>query len=150
MVESELQHYYNCVRNELKITTVAHLKYASDEDLKQLGMSRPEIRRLRKFYEKYFPHGYLSKIKRLLQNPKRDDSTIMTTTNSIGEGGGNGGNGGGGGGPKVPSSPSRVPNNKHIIPTDSICVNKQLGVGEFGIVQQGVWTNGTERVKTFT
>lgn len=25
-------------------------------------------------------------------------------------------------------------------------MNKQLGIGEFGIVQQGVWTNGTERV----
>lgn len=48
---------------------------------------------------------------------------------------------------KVPSSPNKVPNNKHIIPLDSICVNKQLGVGEFGIVQQGVWTNGNERIQ---
>lgn len=47
---------------------------------------------------------------------------------------------------KTISSPSKLPSNKHIIPADSICVNKQLGVGEFGIVQQGVWTNGTERV----
>lgn len=47
---------------------------------------------------------------------------------------------------KAPSSPSKIPNNKHIIPVDSISVNKQLGVGEFGIVQQGVWTNGNERV----
>lgn len=62
-------------RNELKITLVPHLKYASDEDLKQVGLSKPEIRRLRKFYEKYYPHGYLSKIKRLLQNPagKREE-----------------------------------------------------------------------------
>lgn len=50
---------------------------------------------------------------------------------------------------KVSSSPSKIPNNKHIIPADSICVNKQLGTGEFGIVQQGVWTNGTERVRAF-
>lgn len=47
---------------------------------------------------------------------------------------------------KTISSPSKLPNNKHIIPADAICVNKQLGVGEFGIVQQGVWTNGNERV----
>lgn len=60
-------------RNELKISTVSHLKYASDEDLKQIGLSRPEIRRLRKFYEKYYPNGYLGKIKRLLQNPKPAD-----------------------------------------------------------------------------
>lgn len=50
---------------------------------------------------------------------------------------------------KTISSPSKLSNNKHIIPADSICVNKQLGVGEFGIVQQGVWTNGNERVITF-
>lgn len=48
---------------------------------------------------------------------------------------------------KTISSPSKLPSNKHIIPADSICVNKQLGVGEFGIVQQGVWTNGNERVQ---
>lgn len=47
---------------------------------------------------------------------------------------------------KTISSPSKLPSNKHIIPADSICVNKQLGAGEFGIVQQGVWTNGNERV----
>lgn len=48
---------------------------------------------------------------------------------------------------RVTSSPTKLPNNKHIIPPDSICVNKQLGTGEFGIVQQGVWTNGNERVR---
>lgn len=47
---------------------------------------------------------------------------------------------------KTISSPSKLSNNKHIIPADSICVQKKLGVGEFGIVQQGVWTNGNERV----
>lgn len=57
---------------------MSHLKYASDEDLKQVGLSKPEIRRLRKFYEKYYPHGYLSKIKRLLHNPvtKKDEMAV--------------------------------------------------------------------------
>lgn len=50
---------------------------------------------------------------------------------------------------KPSNSPSKVPSNKHIIPAESICINKQLGTGEFGIVQQGVWTNGTERVRSF-
>lgn len=71
-------------RNELKITLVPHLKYASDEDLKQVGLSKPEIRRLRKFYEKYYPHGYLSKIKRLLQNPagKREEVGVSYSFHS--------------------------------------------------------------------
>ncbi|KAH8040073.1 hypothetical protein HPB51_009329 [Rhipicephalus microplus] len=38
------------------------------------------------------------------------------------------------------SSQVRVPS-KHIIPADSIVINKELGIGEFGVVQQGVWTN---------
>lgn len=34
----------------------------------------------------------------------------------------------------------KVPS-KHIIPKENIVINKELGVGEFGVVQQGVWTN---------
>ena len=30
---------------------------------------------------------------------------------------------------------------QHIIPMDSITVHKELGAGEFGVVQQGVWTD---------
>lgn len=135
LVEAELQQYYNSIKNDLKTNTVAHLKYTADEDLKQIGLSRPEIRRLRKFYEKVYPNGYLSKIKRLLQNPvRKEDGTVINATTSIET-------------IKVSSSPSKIPNNKHIIPSDSICVHKQLGIGEFGIVQQGVWTNGTERIQ---
>lgn len=143
--------YFFLHRNELKITNAAQFKYAADEDLRFIGLSRPEIRRLRKFYEKHFPHSYLSKIKRLLQAPativKREDGT----------GGGQATSEGGGGSASAAGTPtlsrngasspgSKVPNNKHIIPADSISVNKQLGIGEFGIVQQGVWTNGSERV----
>ncbi|XP_062133817.1 activated Cdc42 kinase-like isoform X2 [Drosophila sulfurigaster albostrigata] len=150
LTESELQQYYNAIKNELKITNAAQFKYAADEDLRFIGLSRPEIRRLRKFYEKHFPHSYLSKIKRLLQAPativKREDggigggqspsesNTAAATTTATRNGGA--------------SSPgSKVPNNKHIIPADAISVNKQLGIGEFGIVQQGVWTNGSERIQ---
>lgn len=68
-------------RNELKISMVSHLKYASDEDLKQVGLSKPEIRRLRKFYEKFYPHGYLSKIKRLLQTPVTKEHGIVSGRN---------------------------------------------------------------------
>ncbi|XP_030372874.1 activated Cdc42 kinase-like isoform X2 [Scaptodrosophila lebanonensis] len=147
LTESELQQYYNAIKNELKITNAAQFKYAADEDLRFIGLSRPEIRRLRKFYEKHFPHSYLSKIKRLLQAPttivKREDgasagaqAAVDSSSNASVSANKNGA-----------SSPSKVPNNKHIIPADSISVNKQLGTGEFGIVQQGVWTNGSERIQ---
>uniref|UniRef100_A0A1A9WNU5 non-specific protein-tyrosine kinase n=1 Tax=Glossina brevipalpis TaxID=37001 RepID=A0A1A9WNU5_9MUSC len=152
LTEAELQHYYNAVKNELKITNASQFKYATDEDLKSIGMSRPEIRRLRKFYEKHFPHGYLSKIKRLLQAPtaivKRDESSGNaggSGTNTLGNASSTPGNLNSSSGAinKSNSSPSKAPNNKHIIPADAI----SLGTGEFGIVQQGVWTNGTERIQ---
>uniref|UniRef100_A0A499FWY6 non-specific protein-tyrosine kinase n=1 Tax=Anopheles gambiae TaxID=7165 RepID=A0A499FWY6_ANOGA len=135
LAEAELQQYYNSLKNELKITNVTHLKYATDEDLRQVsGLSRPEIRRLRKYYEKYYPHGYLNKIRRLLQTPRKDENNPNSPTSSVEP-------------IKACPSPSKIPNNKHIIPPDAICVNKQLGTGEFGIVQQGVWTNGSERIQ---
>ncbi|XP_041563675.1 activated Cdc42 kinase-like [Drosophila elegans] len=154
LTESELQQYYNAVKNELKITNAAQFKYAADEDLRFIGLSRPEIRRLRKFYEKHFPHSYLSKIKRLLQAP----GTMVKREEVPGGGGGSGGGqmpldgtGASSGSSLVAkngaNSPGKVPNNKHIIPADSISVNKQLGTGEFGIVQQGVWSNGSERIQ---
>lgn len=48
--------------NSLKIQNVAHLKYVAEQDLFQLGMSKPEVRRLRKYYEKHYPQNYFSKI----------------------------------------------------------------------------------------
>lgn len=50
---------------------------------------------------------------------------------------------------KVTNSPSKMSNNKHIIPKHSIDVNNELGQGEFGVVQRGVWTNGTDRVSQY-
>lgn len=35
------------------------------------------------------------------------------------------------------------PPGKQLIPIDSITINKMLGEGEFGVVQQGVWTTET-------
>lgn len=44
---------------------------------------------------------------------------------------------------------SRAPrvSSKHIIPSTSITINKELGMGEFGVVQQGVWCNEGERIQ---
>ena len=38
---------------------------------------------------------------------------------------------------------------KHLISPESIQIQKELGNGEFGVVQQGVWID-KEQVKTFT
>ena len=38
------------------------LKYVEDEDLAELGMSKPEMRRLKKFFRKECPQGKLSRL----------------------------------------------------------------------------------------
>uniref|UniRef100_A0A0K8S5G3 non-specific protein-tyrosine kinase n=2 Tax=Lygus hesperus TaxID=30085 RepID=A0A0K8S5G3_LYGHE len=128
LIEAELQQYFAGFKNDLKVQNVAQLKYVSDEDLQQLGMSKPEMRRLKKYFQKHFPQNYLSKFKKMILSRKDEQWECALPDEP----------------PEKP--PIRVPN-KHIIPADAIIVNKELGTGEFGVVQQGVWTNDGERIQ---
>lgn len=65
LLEAELSGYYDALRNGLKVSSVGQLKYVEEDDLSHLGMSRPEQRRLRKYFHKYFPQTYLRKIKQV-------------------------------------------------------------------------------------
>lgn len=60
-------------RDILKITKLSQLKFVVTEDLAQIGLSKPEQRRYKKIYAKYFPNPYISKIKRLLSSNKKID-----------------------------------------------------------------------------
>lgn len=123
--EAELSQYYSLLKNDLKVTTVAQLKYVEEGDLAQLGMSKPEQRRLRKYFQKVYPQTYLRKFKNMILPKSKDniDRSSIVFLDSVAD-----------------RNPVRVPS-KHIIPADSIIINKELGIGEFGVVQQGVWTN---------
>lgn len=48
---------------------------------------------------------------------------------------------------EMPEKPTIKVPNKHIIPAEAIVVNKELGQGEFGTVQQGVWTDEDDRIQ---
>ncbi|XP_022905181.1 activated Cdc42 kinase-like isoform X2 [Onthophagus taurus] len=134
LVEAELQQYFNSFRNDLKITHPSQLKFTTETDLIELGMSKPEMRRLKKFYDKHFPNNYLSKIKKLIKTARNHDTTTHEFTHPLNS-------------DNVPVSKApRVPS-KHIIPAANITVNKELGMGEFGVVQQGVWCNEGERIQ---
>ncbi|XP_076452018.1 uncharacterized protein LOC143287697 isoform X2 [Babylonia areolata] len=127
LAEAELAHYLTALRNELKVTCVEHLKYVKEEDLEGIGMTRPEMRRLKKFYKKEHPQGTFGKLKR----------AIMRT-------------GGGETGRSVSPPPAdhRVsrpvsllrPPGKTLIPMDCVAFGKMLGEGHFGTVCQAVWT----------
>nr|XP_050862207.1 activated Cdc42 kinase-like isoform X9 [Vespula vulgaris] len=131
LMEAELQQYYPGIRGDLKVQTTAQLKYVTEEDLNAIGMSKPEMRRLKKYFQKHFPQNYLSKFKKMLL-PKREEQTPSALGMLPEE--------------RQDRPPVRVPN-KHMIPADAIIVNKELGTGEFGVVQQGVWTNDGERIQ---
>ena len=45
-----------------QVQNVPQLKYVEDEDLVDLGMTKPEMRRLKKFFRKECPQGKLSKL----------------------------------------------------------------------------------------
>ncbi|XP_054273539.1 activated Cdc42 kinase-like isoform X2 [Macrosteles quadrilineatus] len=132
LIEAELQHYFTALKNDLKVQTAAQLKFVSEEDLQQLGMSKPEMRRLKKYFHKHFPQNYISKLKKMIVYKKEENGQSLMAAMLSDE--------------VVDKPPVKVPN-KHIIPADSILVNKELGTGEFGVVQQGVWTNDGERIQ---
>ncbi|KAK9737649.1 Protein tyrosine and serine/threonine kinase [Popillia japonica] len=134
LVEAELQQYFNSLKNELKVTNPSQLKFTTEADLVELGMSKPEMRRLKKYYEKHFSNNYLSKFKKLILTARKQEASPHEMPHSLNN-------------DSIPISRTPRFPNKHIIPPANITVNKELGIGEFGIVQQGVWCNEGERIQ---
>ena len=65
--EAELEHYHAAIVTQLRVTAVSQFKYVVDDDLQELGMTRPEIRRFRKFYKKECPQGTFGKLRKVIQ-----------------------------------------------------------------------------------
>ena len=59
-----LQKLYNWTKTQVQ--NVAQLKFVSEDDMSQIGMSRPEMRRLTKYFHKHCPQTYLAKMKKVL------------------------------------------------------------------------------------
>ncbi|CAG4942356.1 unnamed protein product [Colias eurytheme] len=135
LLECELQQYYDLFRDILKITKISQLKFVVIEDLAQIGLSKPEQRRYKKIYSKYFPNNYVAKIKKLLGTKKQEAVNLANM-------GFNSDN-------QYPEfSESNVKTSpKHIIAIEDISMNKELGMGQFGVVQQGTWATGNQRIQ---
>jgi len=54
-----------------QIQNVSQLKYVTEDDLGQIGMAKPEMRRLKKFFHKHYPQNYLSKFKKVCMMNKK-------------------------------------------------------------------------------
>lgn len=113
LMEAELQQYYPGIRGDLKVQTTAQLKYVTEDDLGGIGMTKPEMRRLKKYFQKHFPQNYLSKFKKMLLPRREEQMQGNLTMPAPGE-------------ERQDRPPVRVPN-KHMIPADAIIVNKELG-----------------------
>ncbi|KAL3314140.1 hypothetical protein Ciccas_007245 [Cichlidogyrus casuarinus] len=48
LLMAQLDHYYSAFTSQLKVHTVQHIKYVTTTDLDEIGMSKPEQRRLNK------------------------------------------------------------------------------------------------------
>jgi len=121
--EAELVHTYNSLKNILQVHNVGQLKYVTDDDLANIGLSKPECRRLKSFFNKYSTPNYASKLRKFLGRKEESRDEFLLADEILGNKGAI----------KVPS--------QHVIQSESVSVYKELGEGEFGVVQQGVWTD---------
>ncbi|ESN90507.1 hypothetical protein HELRODRAFT_166179 [Helobdella robusta] len=124
LTAAELQHYHNKFVTTLKVNSVTQLKYVDDDDLLSIDMSRPEIKRLRQHFKKESHMGALTKIKKILSKSGQEQSSQSQTTISI----------------SPPINLCSASPMKHIIAEESVMLLNVIGRGEFGCVQQGVWT----------
>ncbi|XP_012945846.1 mucin-5AC, partial [Aplysia californica] len=130
LCEAELGEYYPALLSRLKVSTVEHLKYVQEEDLEDIGMSRPEMRRLKKFYRKEYPQGTFNKLRKAILRSSEGSNRTLSPS------------------PPQQRSPRPVsgaapyirPPARQLIPADALSLNKVLGEGDFGVVQQAVWT----------
>jgi len=63
---ADLQGYLDVLIHRLKVHSTAQLKYVKDDDLLEVGMSKPEVQRLMKLYRKQTAQpGTFSKLKKV-------------------------------------------------------------------------------------
>ncbi|KAG5452717.1 Activated Cdc42 kinase-like [Clonorchis sinensis] len=157
--EAELEHYYTALTTHLKIRSVEQIKYVDDSDLTELGFSRPEQRRLRKFFKRECPQTTMGKLRKRLSRSTgatRSVSVSRTVDNLLGpdavtpavrftsvdpkptyEEGRNWDNSRTN--MRVGESVVGDGTLYRIIPARQLEIGANLGEGEFGKVFQGVW-----------
>ena len=63
---ANLQSYLDVLINRLKVHSTAQLKYVEDDDLLEVGMTKPEVQRLMKLYRKQTSQpGTFSKLRKV-------------------------------------------------------------------------------------
>jgi len=63
--DAELLHYYSALRSELQLSSVTQLRCVDDDELTKLGMTKPELRRLRQYVKKECPQTALGRLRKV-------------------------------------------------------------------------------------
>lgn len=142
--EADLSQFYNELRSSLRVCHVQQLKDVNEDDLVSIGLTKTEAQRLKSLHNKYCPPNYVTKLKKLLLPAWSGKDEFLLDEHEV---------------ENVPSPPStcgqvtmpfpdsmtviqhqgmeiKVPR-QHLISPESIKIHKELGNGEFGVVQQG-------------
>uniref|UniRef100_A0A5S6R1N3 non-specific protein-tyrosine kinase n=1 Tax=Trichuris muris TaxID=70415 RepID=A0A5S6R1N3_TRIMR len=127
LVEADLTTYHSAMQHTLKVHQVDHLRFVTESDLQEIGMSRPEQRRFLKIYQKHFPDSYIGKLRQKLLSRVTQSQSDVAGQDELMEKG-------------SIASLSSSKTGQHIIPSDSISLCQQLGCGEFASVWQGIWS----------
>ncbi|PAA91853.1 hypothetical protein BOX15_Mlig013929g1 [Macrostomum lignano] len=147
--DAELDHYYTSMTHTLKVTSVNQLKYVEDEDLADIGLTKPEMRRLRKFFLRECPQSAVGRLRKRLTARGGGAGRGGGGEDDCGASGGGGAGSGGGvgaGGPDLLVGALRLPpSTSYLIPPDQIELGKVLGEGGFGRVYQAIWSPGGDR-----
>ncbi|KAI6175084.1 Activated CDC42 kinase 1 [Aphelenchoides bicaudatus] len=117
---ADLLQYSDKLRSVLKLRHAGDLAYTEQRDLTEIGMSRPEQKRLRQEYAKFFPPTQSSFVVKLRKAFGRDGKSATATTST--------------------ELSLTDDHQQHIIPSDSVELCRELGRGEFGVCFQGSWT----------
>ncbi|KFD52561.1 hypothetical protein M513_06595 [Trichuris suis] len=127
LVEADLTAYHSAMQHKLKVHQVDHLRFVTESDLQDIGMSRPEQRRFLKIYQKHFPDSYIGRLRQKLLSRVTQSQGEVAGHDDVLERGSIG-------------SLSSSKTGQHIIPSESISLCQQLGCGEFASVWQGIWS----------
>ena len=80
LAEAGLSHHLASIRDVLHVFNVSQLKYVEADDLYRLGMSKPEVRRLKNAYHKHRDKAkhskYTAKIRNFLQVLKKVNEIV--------------------------------------------------------------------------
>ncbi|CAD5208325.1 unnamed protein product [Bursaphelenchus xylophilus] len=118
--EADLLQYHDKLRTVLKLRHAGDLLYTEEKDLAEVGMSRPEQKRLRREQNRLINNPQSSslyvKLRKVFGKSDTRHSEATPTTSSYLD-----------------------QDEQHVIPPEAVELCRELGRGEFGICYQGTW-----------